>query len=69
MIPGWPKVPCVHDLIQRLRQWRLCHPLPPSAVVQSQQPFPVERRGPRSSSVYVMLVETDIRPDIPWPFP
>jgi len=69
MIPGWPKVPCVRDLIQRLRQWRLCHPLPPSAVVQSHQSFPEERRGRRPTSVYVMLVETDIRPDIPWPFP
>ena len=69
MALGWPKVSCVRDLIQRLRQWRLCHPLPPSAVVQSHRPWPGERRDPRPTSVYVMLVESDICPDIPWPFP
>jgi hypothetical protein len=69
MILGWPKVPYVRNLIQQLRQRRLCHPMPPGAVVPSQQPLPVEKCGRRSTSGYVMLVETDIRPDIPWPFP
>ena len=60
--------PVREGVIQRLRQWRPGRALPTSGVVKSHQPLPVGRRDQRSASGYVMLVESDISPAIPWIF-
>lgn len=55
----------IFHLPQALRPGR---PLPTSVVAKSHQPLPVGRRDQLSASGYVLLVESDICPDIPWIF-